>query len=249
RGGEGVDGWMVSMMFVLQWRWWSCDGWGDDGRGWRGGVGGVVMDGVMMAEAGEDLSKITKSFYKLIKDVFETGSTEGTACLPNDVIFEGLARMSAKTTAWNKFSSTMASAIICLANNQEFNYSKYILENMTTEVPHTEPQAEERVPTPFHDPLPSGDDRLQLNELTDICTKLSDRVLSLEQTKTNQAVEIEKLKKRVKKLEGKKKKKKKKRTHGLKRLYKEDASKQGRIAEIDANEDLFLIDETAQDQG
>ncbi|GJX87062.1 hypothetical protein Tco_0337836 [Tanacetum coccineum] len=36
----------------------------------------------------------------------------------------------AKTTAWNEFSSTMASAIICLANNQKFNFSKYILANM-----------------------------------------------------------------------------------------------------------------------
>nr|GEW40586.1 ribonuclease H-like domain-containing protein [Tanacetum cinerariifolium] len=66
----------------------------------------------------------------------------------------------------------------------------------------------------------SGEDRLQLNELMDICTKLSDMVFSLEQTKTNQVAKIEKLKKRVKKLKGKKKKKKKKRTHGLKRLYK-----------------------------
>nr|GFD34007.1 hypothetical protein [Tanacetum cinerariifolium] len=109
-----------------------------------------------------------------------------------------------------------------------------------TKAPHIEPQAEERVPTPSHDPLPS------------------------EQTKTNQAAKIKKLKKRVKKLE----RKKKKRTHGLKRLYKvgfsarvessedeedlgaqEDAFKQGRIAEIDANKDLFLIDETTQDQG
>nr|GEW34935.1 hypothetical protein [Tanacetum cinerariifolium] len=131
-----------------------------------------------------------------------------------------------------------------------------------TEVPHTKPQAKERVPTPSHDPLPSGEDRLQLNELMDIYIKLSNRVFSLEQTKTNQAAEIKKLKIRVKKLEGKK------RNHGLKRLYKvrlsarvessedeeglgdqEDASKQGRIAEIDSNEDLFLIDETAQDQG
>nr|GEX46879.1 hypothetical protein [Tanacetum cinerariifolium] len=51
---------------------------------------------------------------------------------------------------------------------------------------------------------------------------------------TNQAAEIEKLKKRVKKPEGKKKK----RTHRLKR----------RIAKIDADEDLSLINETAQDQ-
>nr|GFC29360.1 hypothetical protein [Tanacetum cinerariifolium] len=94
-------------------------------------------------------------------------------------------------------------------------------------------------------------------------------VLSLEQTKANQADEIKKLQKRVKKLERKKKKKKKKkkRNHVLTRLYKvrlsasaesskdeeglgaqEDASKQGRISEIDANEDLFLIDEIVQDQ-
>nr|GEV97077.1 hypothetical protein [Tanacetum cinerariifolium] len=65
------------------------------------------------------------------------------------------------------------------------------------------------------------------------------RVLSLEQINTNQEAKIEKLNKRVKKLEGKKKK----RTHRLKRMYK------GRIAEIDADENLSLINETAQDQG
>nr|GEW95374.1 copia protein [Tanacetum cinerariifolium] len=55
---------------------------------------------------------------------------EGTACLPNDTIFAELARMGAKTTAWNEFSSTMASVIICLANNQKFNFSKYIFYNI-----------------------------------------------------------------------------------------------------------------------
>nr|GEY12792.1 hypothetical protein [Tanacetum cinerariifolium] len=44
---------------------------------------------------------------------------EGTACLLNEEIFKGLARMS-----------TMASAIICLADNQKFNFSKYIFDNM-----------------------------------------------------------------------------------------------------------------------
>ncbi|GJR04500.1 hypothetical protein Tco_0527484 [Tanacetum coccineum] len=38
--------------------------------------------------------------------------------------------LSAKTTAWNEFSSTIASAIICLATNQKFNFSKYIFESM-----------------------------------------------------------------------------------------------------------------------
>ncbi|GJT13284.1 putative ribonuclease H-like domain-containing protein [Tanacetum coccineum] len=35
-----------------------------------------------------------------------------------------------KTIAWNEFSNTMASAIICLATNQKFNFSKYIFESM-----------------------------------------------------------------------------------------------------------------------
>ncbi|GKE49468.1 hypothetical protein Tco_1480726 [Tanacetum coccineum] len=38
--------------------------------------------------------------------------------------------LSPKTTTWNEFSSTMASAIICLAINQKFNFSKYIFESM-----------------------------------------------------------------------------------------------------------------------
>nr|GEW61490.1 hypothetical protein [Tanacetum cinerariifolium] len=133
---------------------------------------------------------------------------EGTACLPNAAIFEELERMSAKTTAWNEFSSTMAFVIICITNNQKFNFFKYILDNMETKVPQTEPQTEEHIPIPSHDPLPSA--------------------------------KIKKLKKRVKKIEGKKNK----RTHELKRLYKIG----GRIAKIDDDEDLYLIDETLQDQ-
>ncbi|GJU65229.1 putative ribonuclease H-like domain-containing protein, partial [Tanacetum coccineum] len=38
--------------------------------------------------------------------------------------------LSAKTTAWNEFSSTIASAIICLATNQKFNFSMYIFDNL-----------------------------------------------------------------------------------------------------------------------
>ncbi|GKD68944.1 hypothetical protein Tco_1323034 [Tanacetum coccineum] len=38
--------------------------------------------------------------------------------------------LCSKTTAWNEFSSTMTFAIICLATNQKFNFSKYIFESM-----------------------------------------------------------------------------------------------------------------------
>nr|GEV26283.1 hypothetical protein [Tanacetum cinerariifolium] len=59
-----------------------------------------------------------------IRHVLQLQDAKGTTCLPNDTIFKELARMSAKTTAWNEFSSTMASAIICLANNQNSTFPK-----------------------------------------------------------------------------------------------------------------------------
>ncbi|GJW59771.1 putative ribonuclease H-like domain-containing protein [Tanacetum coccineum] len=46
------------------------------------------------------------------------------------LIYTILQCLSAKTTAWNEFSSSMDSAIICLATNQKFNFSKYIFESM-----------------------------------------------------------------------------------------------------------------------
>ncbi|GJY04188.1 hypothetical protein Tco_0370128 [Tanacetum coccineum] len=104
--------------------------------------------------------------------------------------------------------------------------------------------------------LQSDEDSLKLKELMELCTNLQTRVLDLEKTKTAQAKEIVSLKKRVKKLEHKKRS----RTDGLKRLYKvvrtarvessrdeeslgEDASKQGRINAIDADEDITLVND------
>ncbi|GJY88897.1 hypothetical protein Tco_0503525 [Tanacetum coccineum] len=102
-------------------------------------------------------------------------------------------------------------------------------------------------------------DRMQLHELMNLCTKLSDRVLTLETTKTIQALEIASLKSRVKQLE----KKANKRTYKFKRLYRvgstrrvessndeglgaqEDASKHGRsIEDIDKDVEVSLVDET-----
>ncbi|GKB37799.1 ribonuclease H-like domain-containing protein, partial [Tanacetum coccineum] len=63
--------------------------------------------------------------------------------------------LSAKSTAWNKFSSTMASAIICLAINQKFNFSKYIFESMVKNVDSSEEMGEGSAnPTdPHHTPI------------------------------------------------------------------------------------------------
>nr|GEU71170.1 hypothetical protein [Tanacetum cinerariifolium] len=67
--------------------------------------------------------------FSIMHDI-KLNDAEDTSCVPNAVIFEELARMGAKTTSRNEFCSTMASAIICLANNQKFNFSKYILDNL-----------------------------------------------------------------------------------------------------------------------
>ncbi|GKE96545.1 hypothetical protein Tco_1581400, partial [Tanacetum coccineum] len=206
--------------------------------------------------------------------------------------------LSAKSTAWNEFSSTMASLTICLATNQKFNLSKYIFDAMVkhldggvkflmylrflqvfinqqlgdmsnhkkifvnpfhtkkvsanmnragkdfsrritplfdtmmvqaseevgedsdhptgsnqipiigqpstssqprqkqksrstqrkeAEVAQDETKHEESVPTPSNDPLPSGKDSMQLNDLMVLCTKLQTQVLDLEKAKDTQA--------------------------------------------------------------
>nr|GFB53949.1 glutamic acid-rich protein-like [Tanacetum cinerariifolium] len=42
--------------------------------------------------------------------------------------------MSAKRTSWNEFSSSMASAVICLSSGRKFNFSKYIFDSLVGNV-------------------------------------------------------------------------------------------------------------------
>nr|GEX46710.1 hypothetical protein [Tanacetum cinerariifolium] len=51
-------------------------------------------------------------------------------CKKQIVVANSITEADAKTTSWNEFRSTMASTIICLTNNQKFNFSKYILDNL-----------------------------------------------------------------------------------------------------------------------
>nr|GEX79201.1 hypothetical protein [Tanacetum cinerariifolium] len=90
-----------------------------------------------------------------IRDALRLADAEGIECLPNEEIFTELARMgyekpstkltfykaffspqweflihtilqcmSAKRTSWNEFSSSMASAVICLSTDRKFNFFK-----------------------------------------------------------------------------------------------------------------------------
>nr|GEV58741.1 hypothetical protein [Tanacetum cinerariifolium] len=45
-----------------------------------------------------------------------------------------LQSMSAKRISWNKFSSAMASPVICLSTSRKFNFSKYIFESLVRNV-------------------------------------------------------------------------------------------------------------------
>ncbi|GKE13348.1 hypothetical protein Tco_1416899, partial [Tanacetum coccineum] len=324
-----------------------------------------MVNGEVQLQALVDGKKIVVIEASIRRDL-QLEDANGVDCLLNAIIFEQLTLMGAKTTAWNEFSSTMASAIICLANNQKFNFSKYIFKSMMknldsvvkflmyprfvqvfldnqlegminhnriyiapshakkvfanmkrqgkdvsgrvtplfltmivqaqqeqgedsdmptitqplssqpqkkhkprkpkkkdTQIPRSnvpsdnladETVNEDNVSKHSNDPFLSVEDRLKLKELMALCTNLQNMVLDFEHTKITQALEIDSLKKRVKKL----KKKQRSRTHGLRRLYKvglsarvvssedeglgkEDASKQGRkIHDIDADEDITL---------
>ncbi|GJT79301.1 hypothetical protein Tco_1053643 [Tanacetum coccineum] len=208
----------------------------------------------------------------IIRKDLHLDDAEGTDCLPTATIFEELARIGAKSTAWNEFSSSMASLIICLPTNQKFNLSMYIFDAMVkhldegvkfsiiiplfdtmmvqvseevgleAEVPQDETEHEESVPTPSNDPQPSGEDSMQLTDLMVLCTKLQTQVLDLEKAKDAQAKEIAALKKRIQRLE----RKKMSRPTGLKRLKKVGMS---RRVESSKDQESLGAPEDASKQG
>ncbi|GJS80129.1 putative ribonuclease H-like domain-containing protein [Tanacetum coccineum] len=185
-----------------------------------------------------------------VRHDLQLNDEEGTDCLPNATIFEELTRMGAKTTAWNEFSSTMASAITCLATNQKFNFSKYIFKSMVKNLdnagkflmyPRRPKRKDTEVPQ-SSGPIDNVADKAVNEEMDDnlvraatTASSLEAEVLDLENTKTAQAQEITSLKLRVKKLE----KKGGSRTHKLKILYK------GRkINDIDKDAEITLVHKT-----
>nr|GEV38531.1 zinc finger, CCHC-type [Tanacetum cinerariifolium] len=150
-----------------------------------------------------------------IKRDLQLKDAEGVDCLPNAIIFEQLTLMGCQDTMGYTIAQTRSERVSKISNDP-------LLAGVN--IPR------------------SGDDSLKLTKLIELCTKLQQRVLDLETTKTTQALEINSLKRRVKKL----KRRKRSRIHGLKRLYKR------RIADINANEDITLVstyDEQMVDAG
>nr|GEW10095.1 putative reverse transcriptase domain-containing protein [Tanacetum cinerariifolium] len=116
---------------------------------------------------------------------------------------------------------------------QKFKKSKKRITKVPQLSDSTHDVADEHVTTTFNDPLLSGEDRLKLTELMELCTQLQSRVLALETTKANQELEIRSYKRRVGSSED----------VGL--GDQEDAFKQERmIDDIDADKGVTLVDET-----
>nr|GEY46611.1 retrovirus-related Pol polyprotein from transposon TNT 1-94 [Tanacetum cinerariifolium] len=206
-----------------------------------------------------------------IRQALRLDDVAGVDCLPNEDIFVELARMGyEKPTAWNEFSSFMASAVICLATGRKFNFSKYIFDSMYTSLALTQKvfanirrigKGFSRVDTPLFDGMlvqqqvqtvkDAVEDQDDVNEVsaeptlpsptpvtpppsptqehipsppqaqTETCATLTKQVANLNQDKIAQAIEITKLKQRV-----------------GRRMH----PNRGEITELDADEDVTLVD-------
>nr|GFA61476.1 hypothetical protein [Tanacetum cinerariifolium] len=139
--------------------------------------------------------------------------------------------MSAKRTLWNEFSSSMALAVIC------FSTETPLFEGMIVAQQVGEGDDEvnvEDVPAAGNEGAAS-DARISmdlLQNLLDTCITLTRRVKHLEQEKIAQALEITKLKQRVKKLE---------------RRNKLKASKLRRLKKVGTTQRIDTSDNTVMD--
>nr|GFA22060.1 ribonuclease H-like domain, reverse transcriptase, RNA-dependent DNA polymerase [Tanacetum cinerariifolium] len=148
---------------------------------------------------------------EVVHEILQLDDAEGVICLPNDEIFDGLARMG------NEFSSAMASALICLSTGQRFNISKYIFESLVRNVDSASkfymyPRVGKGflgVETPLFETMlkvraVDTDEEVQIpaqDDVLDKCYAFVLRVEGLETANVAQQLEIIKLKARVKKLE------------------------------------------------
>ncbi|GKB19641.1 hypothetical protein Tco_0853564, partial [Tanacetum coccineum] len=200
-----------------------------------------TINGEVQLQALVDGKKVIITETSVRRDL-QLEDAEGIKCLPNVDIFEQLALMGMVKNVDSSVKFLMYPRFVQVFLDKQVGDMSTHDETFVTQEPIADEAAnEENVPTQSNDPpllrvntLGSGEDRLKLKELMDLCTILSDRVLDLETTKTTHAREIASLKKRVKKLE---------RKGSL--SDQEDASKQERkIDDIDKDEEVTLVNET-----
>ncbi|GJX20647.1 hypothetical protein Tco_0223324 [Tanacetum coccineum] len=94
----------------------------------------TTKDGVLGISATIDRKVKVLVSEASIRRHLKLEDSEGLSFLPNAEIFEQLANMGPKKTAWNQFSSNLATAIICLATKRIFNFSKFLFEAMVKNI-------------------------------------------------------------------------------------------------------------------
>nr|GEU82508.1 hypothetical protein [Tanacetum cinerariifolium] len=157
----------------------------------------------------------------------------------------------------NEFSCSIASAIICLTTEEEDDVEVPAAPTLPSPTNAPSPALHDPIltslqaqpATPSSPPQEQPNDTSEsfmtlLNNLMETCATLSQKVAELEQDKQTQALEIPKLKKRVKKLE----KNRKSKHAGLKRLRKVGTSQKGRIDDDSAaTKDVNAVEPTVFD--
>ncbi|GJX93361.1 hypothetical protein Tco_0347947 [Tanacetum coccineum] len=153
---------------------------------------------------------------------------EGIECLPNDIF--------ANTKEEKRFSRriTLLFQTIMVQAPEDIEYKrKQRKDSGPTEPIPDEATNEEPISTPSCDPPQSGEDRLQLTELKNLCTKLQKQVLIWRKQRRSKQRRFACLKRELSSWKGER--------------SQEDASKQGRkIADLDADAEVTLIDETQE---
>nr|GFA81971.1 hypothetical protein [Tanacetum cinerariifolium] len=201
-----------------------------------------------------------------IRQALRLDDADGIDCLPNEEIFVELARMGyeklmvrnmdspSKFLMYLRFLQDDAEVEEDEDNEVSVAPTPPSLTPATTPPPPQQapilspPQAQSTQPSSPPQQQPSQTVDISessmnlLNTLMETCATLIQKVANLEQDKIVQALEITKLKQRVKKLE----KKKGFKSSSLKRRMHPN---KGEIAELDADEDVTLVDVDADTQG
>ncbi|GJV77490.1 hypothetical protein Tco_1509074 [Tanacetum coccineum] len=160
--------------------------------------------------------------------------------------------LSSKSTAWNEFDEAVHEERGDIMERAATTAASLDAEQDSEAIGDTIAQTRsERVSTPFYDThllgvnTPRSDEeRIKLKELIDMCTKLSDRVLDLENVKDAQALEIIKLKKRVKNIE---RKNKSRTLQPKRRVYKPRVESSEESLEVIADQEETI--ELVEDKG
>nr|GEZ53980.1 cytochrome P450 716B1-like [Tanacetum cinerariifolium] len=210
------------------------------------------VNNVAMLQALIDRKKVIVT-EDIIRQDLRLDDADGVDCLPTEDIFAELARLPGTNSIvpWPRLSSALSQAATKDEGEENEVPAVPTPPSLTHELtsPSQEPITSplQPQPAPPSSPLPqtqptitSTSDMTLLNTLLKTCTTLSYKVAAMEQDKVAQALEILKLKRRVKKL---KRQRRSKSSGGC----IQTGGGGGRIEEIDTDEEITLVDMEIQD--